>query len=396
MNKKGFTLIEILAVIVIIALLLAIAIPSISKAILNSRKSVFVTTADKFADALGLMVLNDPAVLPSSGTPTCYKLSEIKLEKGSNTKSPFGKAYTDDSKVCVAYNSDTKDYTYSVCLVDTGGNRICNKDVNGNYVPIDIKTVTRETVVVDGSGTSGSDTNTTVTTYYADGTAIYFNPVSGEKCDSASAVSTPGTNTGCMKWYAFADSETATTINLILDHNTTAKLAWNSSGSNVSEPSIALTQLASDTSSWVGVPTRTDSYSLNNGTANYTINYSGYKARLITADEIATITGNSTFDETLSNYDALFCLDSNDQNQAVTTQGGSRYAWLFDYTKYCTNFGCNIADPSTYGYWTATAVAGDSENAWFIWHEDGFAGNNVDNSSEGGLRPVITISKSNL
>ena len=38
-NKKGFTLIELLAVIVILGIILVIAIPSISAAILNSRKN---------------------------------------------------------------------------------------------------------------------------------------------------------------------------------------------------------------------------------------------------------------------------------------------------------------------------------------------------------------------
>jgi type IV pilus assembly protein PilA len=40
-NKKGFTLVELLAVIVILAIILAIAVPSISGMINNSKKSSF-------------------------------------------------------------------------------------------------------------------------------------------------------------------------------------------------------------------------------------------------------------------------------------------------------------------------------------------------------------------
>ena len=44
MNKRGFTLIEILAVIIIIGVLLLIAIPSVARYIENSRKSAYVHT----------------------------------------------------------------------------------------------------------------------------------------------------------------------------------------------------------------------------------------------------------------------------------------------------------------------------------------------------------------
>lgn len=40
-NKKGFTLVELLAVIVILAIILAIAVPSISDMIKNSKRNAF-------------------------------------------------------------------------------------------------------------------------------------------------------------------------------------------------------------------------------------------------------------------------------------------------------------------------------------------------------------------
>ena len=153
MNKKGFTLIELLAVIVILGVILVIAIPSISAAILNSRKNAYVATANEFADGLRMMTLTDPTLLPSGTDSTCKSLSQIKLEKGSSTKSPFGKDYTNDSEICVAYNSTTSEYDYSVCLVDTGGNRIC--DINDDeYIAINIKEVTKESVIVGGGGST--------------------------------------------------------------------------------------------------------------------------------------------------------------------------------------------------------------------------------------------------
>ena len=154
MNKKGFTLIELLAVIVILGVILVIAIPSISAAILNSRKNSYVATANEFVDGLRMMALTDPTLLPSGTDSTCKSLSQIKLEKGSSTRSPLGKDYTDDSQVCVKYNETTSEYDYSVCLVDTGGNSICNittEDGSTAYKPVEIKTVTKDTVAVGGS-----------------------------------------------------------------------------------------------------------------------------------------------------------------------------------------------------------------------------------------------------
>ena len=165
-----------------------------------------------------------------------------------------------------------------------------------------------------------------------------------------------------MKWYTFNDEgETASTVNMILDHNTT---------STVSSWSKSKTQITTDTSTW-------DS-SLN--------------ARLITANEVAKITGNTSFDasKTGQNY---FYFDSNNQTQTAKGQGASKYAWLFDYTDNCTSYGCNIADSSTRGYWTSSAVAGRSSFVWCVYSY-GILGYVYDDDTTGnGVRPVITVSK---
>ncbi|NLA33294.1 MAG: prepilin-type N-terminal cleavage/methylation domain-containing protein [Tenericutes bacterium] len=127
-NKKGFTLIELLAVIVILGIILIIAIPSISAAILNARKNAYVDTAIQLVDGVRMAALSNPALLPSGAETTNVSISAIKLEKGSNSKSPFGNEYEPMSYVQIT--SSGEDYIYSICLMDNKGNGIINTTDN--------------------------------------------------------------------------------------------------------------------------------------------------------------------------------------------------------------------------------------------------------------------------
>lgn len=87
-NKKGFTLVELLAVIVILGVLLLIAVPSVNNIINNSKKKAF-------ASAAKLMLENvESAASIEKGTGSlgeCYvKLSSIDLERGSKGDSYTG------------------------------------------------------------------------------------------------------------------------------------------------------------------------------------------------------------------------------------------------------------------------------------------------------------------
>jgi prepilin-type N-terminal cleavage/methylation domain-containing protein len=64
--KKGFTLVELLAVIVILAIILAIAIPSISNMIDSSKISAFESNAEMLLASLNYKVLENNAFDPTS------------------------------------------------------------------------------------------------------------------------------------------------------------------------------------------------------------------------------------------------------------------------------------------------------------------------------------------
>ena len=341
MKKTGFTLIELLAVIVILAIIALIATPTILGVIEKARKGASEQSALGYIDAVEKQVainqvknenlINDGTYnVPMTGITVKGEVPTkgwLKIEKGLVTNYSF---------------------------------------VIGKYV------VTKGSETVKGDEPTKSEEEV-IKTYpvYSNGTAIYYNPETNSKCDEIEAVSTTGTKTGCMKWYTFNDEgKNASTVNMILDHNTTAKVAYNSTKINT-EPKEVATALTTDTSTW----------------------NSNLNARLITADEIATITENKNFNSSTTTIDAWFYLDSNNQTLTATSQGASKYAWLFDYTKGCTTFGCHISDSSNNGYWTSTPVLGNNNYVWLIDKMGFLHGTNVSYSDRLGVRPVITISK---
>ena len=196
---------------------------------------------------------------------------------------------------------------------------------------------------------------------------VYLDPTNLENsCNASNSIGT-WKRTGCMKWYIYAEDDNSYTM--ILDHNTSNGLAYNSTNNN-SEMEDVKTYLKNDTKSW--------DKSLN--------------ARLITANEVAKITGNTSFDEKTATDNKWFYLDSNNQTQVANKTNKSKYAWLYDYTSGCEGYGCNIED-SAWGYWTSTPVAGTTNCAWVIIWYGNLSLVNVSDTNFGGVRPVITVSK---
>ena len=289
-NKKGFTLIELLAVIVVLAIIALIATPIVMNTIKNAKKGAAERTADNYIKQVETTI------------------AEKKLENNPLADGP----YTIDSNGNLTGNGLTESVTI---------------DMNGTKPSSGTVTISNGLVSKEGTTMTVGDYdvkynqenkkyeatekgNTSVT--YKNGQEVYFNVDNGTKCTSSEAVSTTGTKSGCMKFYAFND-DGGDTVNLLLDHNTTALVAWNSSKSTASGPSEVLTQLNDDTKSWVGTKTPSN-YTMDQtgqtSNANYTIDYSSYKARLITAQEVATITDYSGWDEKVSANSKWYYFDS--------------------------------------------------------------------------------------
>ena len=366
--KKGFTLIELLAVIVILAIIALIATPIVLDIIEDSKNSSIKRSIELYADAV--------------------ENSVAKAQLNGNVV-PSGKYTTTDGKTL------------------TNGNTTMKVDYDGAKTVCDVVISNKGNIYLENC--SVNDKNVEYTygdVIYYNGKVVYFNVDTGEKCDNYTETqSNTGVKSGCMKFYAFND-DGGDTLNLILDHNTTALVAWNSSTnvSNESGPSEVLTQLKKDTELWKGTELSAN-YTMDQtgqtSNANYTIDYSGYKARLITAKEIAQITGNTSWDEKVATHSNWYYFDSKTYIVSDTCKegdtSGCQYGWLYDRTHTsCTTYGClNNSDKETYGYWTASSCADDYYNAWIL-SADGFISDDSVDSDNYGVRPVITIPKSQL
>ncbi len=353
MNKKGFTLVELLAVIVILAIIALISTPIILGVIEKARIGAAEQSALGYIDAVEKQIV----------------YNQVK----ENQTEIVDKTYTVEEleKLGVSIKGTVPRGDNDIIIIDKGKVKSATLTVGDYNVEVD------DTGKATATKTGAKEEKYTV---YANGTAIYYNPETNKKCSESEANKnvnengTPtGTKSGCMKWYTFNDEgEKTSKVNMILDHNTTTNVAWNSDGIN-SEMKEVATALKNDTTNW-------DS-SLN--------------ARLITANEVAKITGNTTFDASKEGQNNFF-LDSNNSTQTATSQGASKYAWLYDYTKDCTNFGCNIADSSTHGYWTGTPYVDKTDQAWNIFVFGNLSIININNANTNinpGIRPVITVSK---
>ena len=405
-NKYGFTLIELLAVIVVLAIIALIATPIVMNTIKKSKKGAAERSADSYVKQV------EVAVAEERLSKNEVLEGEYQITSDGNLCRDKSASCSDDNKIKIEMNG--KKPTSGKIKITNG-----SVDQSSSSMTVGDYTVsynsTKKTYEATEKGSTTPDTPQPTKTY-TNGEVVYFNVDNGTKCSNYTEIqSNTGVKSGCMKFYAFND-DGKDTVNLILDHNTTATVAWNATYKNDSGriinakgPKEVLTQLNEDTKSWVGIETFSN-YTMDQtgqtSNAKYTIDYSNYKARLITAQEVAQITGNTTWNEKTAHY--IYYFDTNTSTESDTCKydystktsvtTGCQYGWLYDRTHTsCTTYGClNNSDQEKYGYWTASSRASYSNNAWGVNCGGNLVGRSVDYDDSYGVRPVIEVLKSKL
>ena len=107
-NKKGFTLVELLAVIVILGVLLMIAVPAIQNVIKKSKKDAFEKAAMLAAENVETMASSE--VLSGKLNAKCYvPMTEIEFERGDWGKNLEGYVEVETTGKATIYISNSKD-----------------------------------------------------------------------------------------------------------------------------------------------------------------------------------------------------------------------------------------------------------------------------------------------
>lgn len=332
--KKGFTLVELLAVITLLGLLSLIAVPVVDKLIKDSEEELYETQINNIELAAKNWTSENIFSLPENVGEYVDK-TICELERQGFLEVDMKNPKTEELFYKDSYVRITKtDYGFEYNYVDSGSSLVCAICVAATE---DNKTGVG-TVPVTGQYNYGDE----------------------YKCD----VGDGQTRT----FYLLEDGDTTTLkkgdtgsagigeVSLIMDRNIGNTVAWCNDK-----------ELCSDGEIWsneVG-PLTAQAY-LDQQTKKWIVD-----ASLPTAYQLAIAGGDTEWTD--SNY----------------TEKILSAPWLYDYLVDTTH---PVSD--VYGYWTSTRY--DDHQAWQMWFNGIISDSGITDDYDSGVRPVITISKNEL
>lgn len=115
MNKKGFTLVELLAVIALVAILSGIAVTNVVSSINNSKKNAFLLDAKRMVSKAEYLISSKKTDREQAlSSRKIYTFSELN-EKGEFLKDADDGSFDNSSFVMVSKNGSS--FNYCICVI---------------------------------------------------------------------------------------------------------------------------------------------------------------------------------------------------------------------------------------------------------------------------------------
>lgn len=138
-NNSGFTMIELLAAVVVLGILMGIAIPTVVSVMNDKRNDTYIEDAIRLASTMEYKMNSDNKILvPARGG--CIAMSLSYMDNNTFEEGPYGGEYDRDASFVLAYRNasgDEEEYKYYVRLIEktkTGSYRGVNLvDTNSLY-----------------------------------------------------------------------------------------------------------------------------------------------------------------------------------------------------------------------------------------------------------------------
>lgn len=117
-NKKGFTLVELLATIVIMGILLVLGLPAIVGMIDSNRKKIYVTDAQKLITKAEYRIKASSSEIEKPDPGNCIVISLTYLDDETFDNPPYEGEYEKDVSFVVAKNTGNGNMEYSAMIVE--------------------------------------------------------------------------------------------------------------------------------------------------------------------------------------------------------------------------------------------------------------------------------------
>ena len=115
MNNKGFTLVELLATVSLLAILMMIAVPNVIGVVNRNKNKTYIEDAKKMISLAEYKIRSNSSNKPTSSSYYCFTLNSLGMEELE--KAPNGGVY-DGTKSYVKVNFVNNKLNYYVQLVE--------------------------------------------------------------------------------------------------------------------------------------------------------------------------------------------------------------------------------------------------------------------------------------